>query len=291
MQYGNIKCLILIPFFLTNNSYAGAWTLPKDDWQLINQGTMLQVPNMRDYDAKPDYHIHSQLEYGINDDLTFGSKLGYDRYYVKLTRYKQIWKVSHYNVDNEYYLRKKLYQQDKFVWSVAASVKQPYKDNIFASNSKYEYEIRSLAGYRFRPDEYINMEVAYRHVTNFPEARLDISMGRDINDKITIYTEFFTKYYLKLPDLAISAQEKSAYNSLYGLYTPGVKDVNIHHLKRIVQILHYKVVDQKYPFAIDAQISAGYNINKLIKLQAGVNYSMFPSKSNLGLIFGVWINY
>lgn len=195
--------LIFSPLLLSTVANSAAWTLPKGKAQAIHNfyyyrtDTFVNGSGVSQSQDPFDKFEHQVLtEYGWRDDVTLGSKISHQ--YVAQSA-NQDWEV----VSAEFFLRKRLFNQDEQVFSIQPLIKIPGTfdeddpNNLFGEE-QIDLELRALGGMSglFQGEEMFGgAELAYRKRFHDPadEVHLDLTGGWKIDEDWTAMAQLFTR--------------------------------------------------------------------------------------------------
>lgn len=206
---------LLVVFMLPpcRPAQAEAWTLPEHSWQIINTATLYRTD--RYYDAngtarkqepllKREFNPH--IEYGLDDRTTLGANLFFQYLSTQgafaagtpppLSR-------KYYGAEAELFLRRKIFEQDGWVFSLQPLVKLPgqyWSESSGASEtSPLDAELSALAGKGFTAggyEQFISGSVAYRARFSTPadQAKLNVTWGIHLTPAWMILAQGFATY-------------------------------------------------------------------------------------------------
>lgn len=183
------------------NAHAGAWTQDPGHWQVITTADYYRADsrfdnagNRKSQPVYTKYELNPYIEYGLRDGLTAGASL-----------FLQHLNDSSHTTsglgDTELFLRQRLYDDGKYVFSVQPEVKLPspeaYQSHTPSIGSEHmDAGVRALGGVNYTLlglKHYADVEAAYRHRTGGPHDQffLAATTGLYINSRLTLMPQVF----------------------------------------------------------------------------------------------------
>lgn len=190
---------ILFPF----TALAGAWTQKENDWQVIATASLYEASHYFDSQGKkrrqtPYYkqELSGYTEYGMRDDITLGGQFTVARAWQA----SPINSDSNWNVgDSEFFLRKRLWQNDRSVISLQPSLLVPSPDGQSMPKVGSDHPaagLRAAYGRNFTllgRSHYADIELAYIHRWGAPsdQLKLEATAGLAISTRWQVIPQIF----------------------------------------------------------------------------------------------------
>lgn len=216
--FNNILAIFISIYFLnTLPSFAAAWTQSKNYSQMI-----LAVNHYKVSDNNfSKYEFNPFIEYGLTSDITIGVNPT-----LQYWQSKQIYgKTNGQLFESEFFVRKKLIENDNTVFAVQPLIKVPcmaIAGSAYSCDS-YDIEMRALAGYNFKIDKklkddkirpfsgqyhFVNLETAYRKHTDKSSdlVKIDGTAGLRFNDNILLLGQLFSSIAVDKEPIPKNAQ-------------------------------------------------------------------------------------
>ncbi len=188
-------------------AYAGAWTQKASNILLINNFSYYINDRYFDNSGKkqhiPDYQkyeINPYIEYGLRDGLTIGANLFFQR--VSQDNIAGSHTNSNIGIgDTELFIRKRLWQEDGWIFSAMPLIKLPSLESKYAQpnigSNNYDMELTLSGGYGFKAlnlNHFINIDASYRHRFGSPhdQLKLTTSAGISVSKNTMLLTQIFT---------------------------------------------------------------------------------------------------
>lgn len=209
LQVKSIIIYITILLCLTASlAHAGAWTQ--------NDGKALLITNISYYSTSKffdnsgnkklfnnysKYELNPYLEYGLRDDLTVGANFFLQRASQNAT---SNWGIG----DSEFFIRKKLWQKDGFMFSAEPMLKLPSLEKQSSQprigSKNFDTGLTFSGGYSFKAwglDHFTNLDAGYRHRFGTPNDQLKFAAtaGFSLSKKYMLFTQIFNTTRLKNP--------------------------------------------------------------------------------------------
>jgi len=212
--YPELVFSIALSFF-TSNAYASAWTQEQGNTLLIVTSSYYTANEMYDNNghSQPQapyhqYELNPYLEYGYRDDITLGSNL----FLESATQNASSGNSSEINWglgDSEFFLRKRLWQQDGFVVSAEPLVKLPSpqasaSDQPKLGDSHTDMAMGFSGGYGFSAyglNHFIDVDTQYRYRfgPQKDQVRVNASAGIGLTEHWALMPQAFLTYRINEP--------------------------------------------------------------------------------------------
>jgi hypothetical protein len=256
--------LLLIPRL----TFAAAWTLPADKWELYQNAFYYRTTeffdsngNTRPQPRYSKYELNPYGEYGLNEGTTIGGSVALNL--VQGTAATD--SGNNYGIgDPTLFLRQRLWSDDSTVVSLQPLIKFPsyYTDELLPRSGAMQTdgELRLLGGHSFEwlgNNHFINLEAAYRKRMGDPsdQLRFDATLGLTLNDQWQLLPQLS---YINTPSRkAITPFTQS-----------GEDDFDL----------------------LKPQLSAVYQLNETVALQAGLFQHIDGNNTGAGCgaLFSLW---
>jgi protein XagA len=206
---------------MASQAYAGAWTQPKGQGQVIvsglyystdalynNQGNKQSQANYRKYEMNP------YLEYGWLENVTVGANLMLQRAHQDGTMGSAAqtnWGIG----DSEFFIRSKLWEKDGLVFSAEPMIKLPSPepgDELPQLGGRHpDAGLGFSAGYGFSTNgrnHFANLDAQYRYRFGRPENQIKLAatLGVSLTEKWMILPQAFITRRAATPDTTTFTQ-------------------------------------------------------------------------------------
>lgn len=225
---------------MCGQAHAGAWTQPKGSGLYIENYnyyyTSEFVNNNGKRQSQPTYQkfeLNPYLEYGLTDSITLGANifLQYIRQDSSQTFTQQTGPFTSVTTtingtqnnvgigDAEFFVRKRLWHNDKMVISAEPMVKLPaiysYTDNPEVGNKNADIGMSLSGGYSFKAygrHHFANIDTRYRHRfgDQKDQVRIEATLGLSVSRDWMIMPQLFVTRRTSSPDIAVGFNETPA---------------------------------------------------------------------------------
>ena len=211
----HLSVVAVIAAMLPIAAYAGAWTQDAGKGQIIINGLYYNTDrlynnqgNKTSQTTYTKYELNPYLEYGWTDDITVGANLS-------LQRADQSSNTNWGFGDSEFFLRKRLWQQDGFVLSAEPMIKLPSPEGARETpqlgGSHPDAGLGLSAGYGFSAwglNHFANLDAGYRYRFGQPENQIKLAgtLGIATAPRWMIMPQLFATYRANTPSTVTFTQ-------------------------------------------------------------------------------------
>ena len=192
---------------VASQAYAGAWTQAQGDTQIIMTGAYYSASDLYDnrghtqsQPAYSKYELSPYVEYGLSDDITLGGNLSLQDATQSRsggTPAQTNWGLG----DSEFFVRKRLWQQNGFVASIQPLIKLPSPesstlDQPMLGGSHPDLALGLSGGYGFSAyglNHFVDVDTQYRYRFGPSHNQMKIAAiaGVHVSDKWLLMPQLF----------------------------------------------------------------------------------------------------
>lgn len=220
MKRSRVFAAFAITAFAASSAHAGAWTQGQGRGQVILTSSVYRADSLYDNQGRktdqPTYakaEFNPYVEYGLNDNLTVGANLMFQRAYQQGAPGMPSF-VSWGVADSEFFLRRRLWASRGFVVSAEPMVKLPSPNSRRTPAIGGRHPDAGMgisAGYGFKTGElnhFVNLDTGYRYRFGDPkdQARFALTAGGSVTPSLMIMPQVFVTRRLSSPTAATFTQ-------------------------------------------------------------------------------------
>lgn len=213
--------LTILLCLVTGVAHAGAWTQKEGEALLITNFSYYSASEFFDNSGRKQpltdyskYELNPYLEYGLRDDVTVGANIFVDR----ASQNSSNWGIG----DSEFFIRKRLWQKNGFVFSAEPMIKFPSLANHSSQpqigSRNYDTGLTFSSGYGFQAwglDHFVDLDAGYRYRFGTPNNQLKFSAiaGFSLSKKSMVLAQVFnTSRLASSPDPTFTQSPADDYN-------------------------------------------------------------------------------